>query len=238
MIQTAAVAPRLLALAFVLVSCTSTDRSATDSARDARTTLSGGETLASHPGALTKAIDQYSGDDLNAFASRLRFVGGVERQRRCRGPAACLGAAPQRRTRVRVDAVDGEDSLSAATIPANGVIVLRAHNRGTAVDAKYGMRTGARYDYFLIILPAARGAAPTWRLEELSVSGTTRTHRSVATGTFRACNHAYVRGARADFKTCAQAAEIDKAATPFRLAQADGEPPLWYGCALGCCTAE
>jgi hypothetical protein len=35
---------------------------------------------------------------------------------------------------VRVDAVDGQDSISVATVPTNGVVAVRALNRGTLVE--------------------------------------------------------------------------------------------------------
>ena len=74
------------------------------------------------PGALTKPIDQYTGDELYELVRRLQWGGGVERQRNCRGNAACQGAQPARRTPVRVDAVNGQDSVSAINVPTNGVL--------------------------------------------------------------------------------------------------------------------
>ena len=66
------------------------------------------------PGALTKPIDQYTGDEFYQFVQRLRWGGGAERERQCKGNPGCSGENPARLTRVRVDAVDGQDSISAA----------------------------------------------------------------------------------------------------------------------------
>jgi hypothetical protein len=168
---------------------------------------------------------------------QLRFAGGVERGRRCRGQAACRGARPTATTRIRVDAVTGEDSLSAGALPPNGVIAARAINRGQLSDTMYNMRPGAAYENYLIVLPVAGGATATWRLEELTTTTGARTHRTVASGTFRACNHPFAQGPRADFKTCAQAATTRPAA--FGLILQDGiESPIWIGCLAGCCTAD
>jgi hypothetical protein len=187
------------------------------------------------PGTLVKAIDQYTGDELYAFAHGLTFTGGNERERRCRGNASCRGATPGQRTRVRVDAVDQQDSLSAGAVPVNGVIAVRANNAGAMADSMYNMKPGARYEYYLIVLPGTGGRA-SWRLEELDVTQGSRAHRSVATGLIRECNHPFVRGARADFKSCATAATVRPAS--FKMLQDVPEEPIWYGCSSGCCTAD
>ena len=49
------------------------------------------------PGALTKPIEQYTGDELYAFVQRLSFSGGPERDRRCRNAPGCEGVAAARR---------------------------------------------------------------------------------------------------------------------------------------------
>lgn len=189
------------------------------------------------PGALARQLDQYSGDDFFALTRQLQFGGGVEQGRRCRGQAACRGANPAARTRVRVDAVVGEDSLNAASLPPNGVIAARAINRGQFADTMYNMRPGAAYENYLIVLPVAGAATATWRLEELVTTTGGRTHRTIATGTFRACNHPFAAGPRADFKTCAQAAPTRPASLGAALQ--DGiESPIWIGCLAGCCTAD
>ena len=193
------------------------------------------------PGDLTKPIDQYTGDEFSALLNGLNYTGGQERARRCSGNPGCGNAL---RTNVRVDAVNGEDSLSAGNLPQFGVVALRAVVRGNQTEAMYGMLPNGpdgRYSYYLIVTAAGAGAA-TWRLEELSVQGNTRTHRALRTGRFTPCNHAYVRGARADFKTCAEAAASTLGPTRFLNAsfgsRQSGEPPIWIGCASGCCTAD
>lgn len=198
----------------------------------------GATAAALQPGALPKPIDQLSGDELYAFTHGLTFTGGQERQRRCRGEAACRGPRPARSTRIRIDAVAGEDSLTTgAGLPANGVVSARALNRGQLADSMYATRPGHDFEYYLIVLPAPQGGNATWRLEELTTTSGSRSHRSVMTGAFKGCNHPFVRGARADFKTCAQAIPIREASFSA-LPQTGDEPPIWIACAVGCCTAD
>jgi hypothetical protein len=140
-------------------------------------------------------------------------------------------------TRIRVDAVDQQDSLSARALPAPGVIAVRANNRGAQLDSMYGMRPGANYEYYLIVSPGAQGGKALWRLEELDVTAGKRAHREVSHGTVTECNHPFRRGARADFKSCATA-ELVRPASFTRMPQSDGEDPIWFDCALGCCTAD
>jgi hypothetical protein len=193
---------------------------------------------APQPGALPKPIDQLSADELYAFTHGLTFTGGNERQRRCRGQAACRGPRPSQSTRIRLDAVGGQDSLSAGGgLPANGAVAARGLNRGQLADSMYGMRPGAAYEYYLIVLPGAQGGSATWRLEELTTTTGSRSHRSIMTGAFKGCNHPFVRGARADFKTCAEAARVRQAAFGA-FVQSDGESPIWVSCEVGCCTAD
>ena len=192
-------------------------------------------------GDLTKPIGQYTGDEFAALANRLNYVGGQERARRCTGQAACAQA---QRTNVRVDAVADADSLAAGNLPQFGVVAARIIVRGNQTEQRYGMQStgpNGRYSYYLIV-ERGTAAAATWRLEELSVVGNTRTHRTLTTGRFVPCNHQFQRGARADFRTCTQAASNDGAGI-FRLAsfaaqQPPGDPPIWISCASGCCTAD
>jgi hypothetical protein len=235
-----------VAVMLIVIACGKAERHQADSAATASSAAAPAGTAAlaaaparataPQPGALAKSIDSYSGDELFQFTRGLRFTGGNERQRRCRGSAACRGRGPSRSTRVRVDAVDQQDSLSAATLPANGVIAVRANNRGAVADSMYNMQPGANYEYFLIVSPSANGGKATWRLEELDVTQGKRAHRSVATGTVTECNHPFRRGARADFKTCASAALVRPAS--YKPFQSDSEEPIWWDCALGCCTAD
>jgi hypothetical protein len=193
------------------------------------------------PGDLSKPIAQYTGDEFNALVTGLTYTGGNDRARRCTGAPGCNGNAT---TNVRVDAVTSEDSLAPATLPQFGVVAMRAIVRGNATEAMYGMLPNGptgRYSYYLIVNPGVGGAA-TWTLEELNVQGNTRSHRTVRTGRFTPCNHPYVPGARADFKTCAAAA-ADAGGVRITFASlntaAQGvEPPFWIGCASGCCVAE
>ena len=190
------------------------------------------------PGALPKPVDQMTGDELYNFTHGLTFTGGQERQRRCRGEAACGGPNPTRFTRIRIDAVGGEDSLTTgAGLSANGTVAVRGLNRGQLADSMYHMQPGQRYEFYLIVLPGPQGGGATWRLEELTTTAGSRSHRSIRTGAFKGCNHPFVRGARADFRTCAQAAPVRQASFGGLL-QTEIDPPIWISCAAGCCTSD
>ena len=100
----------------------------------------------------------------------------------------------------------------------------------------YGMAPGARFEYFLIVLPGRAGGSASWRLEQLDTTSGSRVHRSIGTGVFQGCNHPFVRGARADFKSCASA--TIRPAAFGRVMQQGGDDPIWFSCAEGCCTAD
>jgi hypothetical protein len=87
------------------------------------------------------------------------------------------------------------------------------------------------------VVPIGGTASASWRLEELITTQGQRAHRTIASGVFRGCNHPYVRGARADFKTCAQAAATRPASFGSTL-QTDIDPPMWFACGFGCCIAD
>ena len=192
------------------------------------------------PGALTKPIDQYTGDEFYEFVQRLGWGGGVEERRQCRGNPACNGENPARVTRVRVDAVDGQDSISAATVPANGVVAVRAINRGDLVEDRYGFRPERNLEYYVIVLPGA-GPNGTWRIEELDTTAGARRHTSFGTGTFRPCNHPFQRGRvnRANFYTCANSPGAAGSVQRSNLMMfAPPRDPVWIDCAAGCCIID
>jgi len=191
------------------------------------------------PGELTKPIDQYTGDEFHALVQRLPWAGGVDRERKCRGDATCEGTTPTRRTMVRVDAVNGQDSISATSVAANGVVTIRAINRGTIDEDRYGLKANRRLEYYLIVLPGD-AAAGRWRLEELDTTPGARKHASVGTGTFRPCNHPFraKRVNRANFFTCADSHLSDSVQTSGLALFAVATDPMWTDCAQGCCLAD
>lgn len=230
---------------FALASCAKSEKTASNSAKSAAATpaadstaraLAAGAPTRAEPGNLPKPIDEMTGDELYSFTRTLSFGGGVERRRRCRGNPECRGNRPKDSTVVRIEAVEREDSLSMNGLSQNGVIGARALNRGTLADSMYNTKPGRQYEYYLIVMPAGAGVA-NWRLEELDTTQGARSHRSVSTGAFHGCNHPFVPGSRAAFKTCAQAAADVKPAA-FGMFQGDEESPIWVSCALGCCTAD
>jgi hypothetical protein len=227
-----------VAVLLCITACAKADRASTsDTNQSAGTTA---QPLAAQakqlPGELTKPISEYTGAELRALVKDLKFVGGQERERRCKGSTGCAGTNPATRTRVRVDAVDGVDSLGTTNVPRYGVIALRALVRGAAMEAMYNMRAGGRHEYYLIVLPNPNGGTPTWQLEQLERADSTLTHTAVATGVFQPCNHPFVRGARADFKSCEPSA---KPASIGAVALQGGfQDPLWVSCAFGCCVGN
>lgn len=191
------------------------------------------------PGALTKPIDQYTGDEFYQFVQRLGWGGGAEQARQCKGNPACSGENPAQLTRVRVDAVDGQDSISAATVPANGVVAVRALNNGDQVEDRYGFRPGRNLEYYMIVLPGA-GPNGTWRFEELDTTPGARRHTSLANGRFTPCNHPYRPGRvnRANFYTCNGSYAADSVQRSNLMMFAPPRDPVWIDCAAGCCIAD
>jgi hypothetical protein len=236
-------AARRIATAFVILAaaaCAKTDSAKKDSTAAATDATQQRALVAQAgaPGALPKPLDQMTGDELYTFTQSLTFGGGEQRERRCRGRAGCRGNRPADSTMMRVDAVEREDSLSVNSLPANGAIGARALNLGAYADSMYSTRPGKQYQYFLLVLPQSAGLA-TWKLVELDTTQGARAHRTVSSGRFTGCGHAFRKGARAAFKTCNQAAaEMRNASFRGFMQAGDGESPIWIGCSVGCCTAD
>lgn len=224
-------------LSMLLVGC-SRSESNTDSLRVPATPLAAA--AGALPGALTKPIDQYSGDELYSFTHALRFGGGVERPRKCKGDPACQGAGA-RKTKVRVDAVDDQDSLGVTAVPVNGVVAIRAINTGKDEEARYGFKADKKLEYYLIVLPGTGGAG-RWRLEQLDTTAGARRHSPVAAGAFEGCNHPWPPtppAIRADFRTCADATPPADSVRRLELRlQALDDLPMWITCLQGCCVVE
>jgi hypothetical protein len=183
------------------------------------------------PGELTKPIADYTGDELVTLVNSLQFGGGNERGRRCDGAAVCTGPNAQT-TRVRVEGVVGADSVLLLNGSRFGVIVARGRNLGANRESMYGMLPGNRYTYLLIALPG-QGNTARWQIEQVDVNGNNRSHSPLSTGTLQACGHQWYRGARSDFRTCAD--PVLRPASTMLLQ--GGEPPWWYPCSEGCCIA-
>lgn len=219
-------------------------RAATDSARPsagAPASSLAATSASALPGQLTKPIDQYTGDEFFDFVQRLGWGGGAERDRQCKGNPACDGTNPARTTRVRVDAVNGQDSLSATLVPQNGVVALRAVNRGTLDEARYGFKANPRLEYYLIVLPGTGGNG-RWQFEELDTTAGARRHTSIGTGTFHPCNHPFRPGRvnRANFFTCAdsQLSDSVQRSNLLLFAPPTFTDPVWVACSAGCCIGE
>jgi hypothetical protein len=199
------------------------------------------------PGDLARPIGAYTGNQFFALVNGLNYTGGQERARRCGGDPACVGPNGIR-TNVRIDAVATEDSIAASNVPQFGVVAARAIVRGNNTEAMYGMLPNGptgRYSYYLIVIRGNTAGSARWILEELSVVGTTRTHRTIRTGTFTPCaNHTWQPGARADFRSCQQPAALaPRGGVMFINASFESiaqgvDPPIWIGCASGCCLAD
>ena len=222
----------VVAVPLLVTACGRTDKApGADSAPRANALVGAGRAASSYPGALTKPIDAYSGDELYELTRNLTYAGSHERDRKCRNSAGCEGA---KTTRVQVSAVATQDSLSAADVPPFGVVYVRAINRGDAEEARYGLRPGSSLRYYMIVHRDSSGAL-RWRLEELETANPRR-HAQVGTGAFQGCGHEtrWTAGARADFKTCEAAERADSVVTLGLALQVTGDP-IWSACGNGCC---
>jgi hypothetical protein len=227
-----------VALAFVALACSKGDAPGKDSAMKVAGSPAATRTAKPRdmPGALTKPIGSYTGDEFAALVRTLQFTGGAERERKCKNDPGCGSAKNPKRTKVMVEAVATQDSISAGTVPQFGVVYIRAINRGNAEEARYGMRPGPTLEYYSIILPDSAGGMK-WQLEMFDKS--TRQHSPAGSGVFRSCDHAWVAGAKADFKTCANAATKPDSVVKLGLAfQGIDDDPMWAACSGGCCVGD
>lgn len=228
-----------VAFTLVLAACGRTDKTpASDSFRAAapgtQSTLVGAaRTARVYPGALTKPIDAYTGDEFFALTNGLKYAGSHERQRKCKDSSDCEGTAPKRKTLVQVSAVATQDSVSAGDVPEFGVVYVRAINRGDAEEARYGMRPGKSLRYYAIVQRDSTGGL-RWRLEELETS-VPRRHAQIAAGRVNGCGHPWRAGARADFRSCAQGDRTDTVTTLPLALQVALDDPIWTMCEIGCC---
>ena len=187
------------------------------------------------PGALTQPLDSYSGEDFYKLVHSLTFTADSVKDRKCKNDPSCDTPTPKKIT-VGVAAVVGQDSLSGATTPKFGVVYIRATNKGDAEEARYSMKAGKQFEFYMVILPDSAGGMK-WRLEQVDTTVGARRHVAIGTGAFQGCGHAWVKGAYADFKTCASAAAVHDSVAKLGLLKAldDGSAPMWAVCASGCC---
>ena len=62
-----------------------------------------------------------------------------------------------------------------------------------------------------------------------------RRHTQVGVGRINGCGHPWTPGARADFKTCADAERSDTVVTLPLTLRAAVDAPMWIACDMGCC---
>lgn len=221
-----------IAFSVLVLACSKSDAPRVDSSATPRA-LVATAAPAGLPGALSKAIGEYSGDEFFAFVNKLAYVGGVERTRTCKNAQGC-GAGGRKTTSVFIEAIDTQDSLGAGNVPRFGVVYGRAANRGDAQEARYGFLTGKQFQYFFVITPDSATGMKVHVMQLLSTPGTNKL-TEVSTGTFRGCGHAWKAGAHADFKTCAESAAMHDSVVRLGLLLQDGDSPAWFECASGCC---
>ena len=232
----ARVAIACLTLAFT--ACAKGERSADSAAAAGKATVAP-STLAARPampGALTKPIDQYSGDEMYTLVQHLKWVGQHTRSRDCRNAVGCGGLHPTKKTDVEVGAVDTQDNLSDENVPPDGVIYIQATNKGEDEEARYGLQPtkGGKIEYYMIATKDAIGPLQ-WRLEELDTTPQHRSHKKISAGTIVGCTgHPVIPGARADFRSCNWKGtdSVQKAYLTLEGVQ----DPMWSACAWGCCT--
>ena len=224
--------------ALALAACSKSDKTpAPDSAAPVPPVALAQPVAKAMPGALTKPIDQYTGSELYDFVKALRYEGGHTKDRKCKDSPGCAGT---KRIKVTVDAVATQDSLGAANAPQYGVIYIRATNKGDAEEARYGMRPGNEFEYYLIVTGAQGNMQ--WRLEQLDTTPQARKHSQVGTGAFEGCQHPWKPGAQASFKTCADTSTVSsmrgKTVRMGLALQGGDDDPMWAACAQGCCIAK
>ncbi len=188
------------------------------------------------PGALTKPIDQYTGDEFDALVKSLKYTGKHEKERKCKNSPECSGT---KKVKVSVEAVATQDSVGSSNVPQYGVVYIRAINDGDAEEARYSLAPGKMFEYYLIVSADSTGGMQ-WRLEQLDTTPKARAHKQVGTGAFEGCNHTWVAGAQANFKTCADSSTASVGGRTVRLglAMQFDEDPMWSACASGCCIAR
>jgi hypothetical protein len=189
------------------------------------------------PGALTKPIDSYTGDEFYDLVQKLKYVGGHERERKCKDDPACEGPGGKK-TRVLVDAVATQDSIGPATVPPFGVVYVRALNKGDAVEARYSLQPDKKLEYYMIITADSAGRM-AWRMEQLDTKSKPMQHASAGSGAFVSCNHTWVAGAQADFKSCKNSAAAHDSVLKLGLMlQGSIDDQIWTACLGGCCVAD
>jgi hypothetical protein len=188
------------------------------------------------PGALEKPLAQYTADEFFAFTHGLAFGGGIDKPRKCKASTGCE-VRGGKLTSARVDAVDGQDSLSATVVPPNGVVAVRARNTGAYEEARYGLRAGAEYEYYVVVLPDTGGTA-RWSMQQLVTTAGARALTEVGQGTFRACPHVSKGSYRANFHTCEDAHLADSVVKMRLLLQEAISDPIWVKCGSGCCEVQ
>jgi hypothetical protein len=220
-----------------LVACSKGDAPKADSTAAAPRALVGAPPPAAMPGALTKPINAYTADEFSDFVAQLKYTSANTRQRNCKGSPGC-GAGGSKKTDVMIEAIVTQDSLGAANVPKFGVIYAHAANLGAEQEARYGFLPGPRYQYYILITgDSAKGMS--WHLEQLDTSAGARKLAEIGNGVFRGCGHQWTRGARADFKTCAQSASgRDSVVRLGLLLQGGDDAPFWVGCGEGCCVGD
>jgi len=113
---------------------------------------------------------------------------------------------------------------------------VRAINRGTLDEERYGFKADKKYEYYAILLPGT-GANGSWRIEELDTTPGARKHSSFGTGSFEGCNHPFRPGRvnRANFYTCADSPGADSVQRSNLMMFSAPTDPIWIDCAAGCC---
>lgn len=189
------------------------------------------------PGALTKPLSAYTGDEFHALAQSLTFGGGAEQPRTCHKAAGCE-VKGGKLTAARVDAVTGLESLGVGQLGANGVIAARARVTGQHEEARYNMRPGA-FEYYVVLVPDTAGTT-SWRLAQLETTAGGRRLTAIDAGVFRPCPPTASRQTkyRANFWSC-DAAHANDSTMRMGLSQHGvQDDPMWLACPTGCCTVE
>ena len=125
------------------------------------------------------------------------------------------------------------------TLSPDGVVSVRAINRGTLAEDRYGFKAEKKFEYYMIVLPGTGGSG-RWQFEELDTTPGARKVTTFGAGTFKPCNHPYRPGRvnRANFYTCADSPSGDSVQTSNLKMFSKPTDPIWVDCAAGCCIAD
>jgi hypothetical protein len=176
----------------------------------------------------------------DAYLAQVRWLGAVERT----GARICKGNVHSDKCRLDIDGVQGVKALDPRTLGANGVIVARIRNLGTADESYLGIPAGATRYFVMLRDSTARASAV---LLDPAHRDAGRLLRVANCDTTKDPKHVHEAKSRAAFRCCGNcpAAPPSKGGVQALVSTPDTATaatmltaPPWVTCALGCCYVE